>query len=260
MQILPLASTFTDNWFYLIIDEADALLVDPIDAEVAVRAVRDAGVDRVRLFVTHAHPDHIGGNDAVVEELGCEVIASAHPDVMDVARDTSVREGDVLKVGASEWRVRHAPGHTAGHIVLHSPGHLISGDVFFAAGVGHCRFGGDPGQLYETVTRRLSDVPDDTTFYPGHDYAARNTQWALSVEPDNALALAQAEALREHTRADGPALYTLGHERSFNPFHRVGDPALQAHIASQHPGAVDASVADPAERAFRALRSLRDAF
>ncbi len=260
MQILPLASSFTDNWFYLIVADGEGLLVDPIDAEVAVRAVEASGVGRVRLFVTHAHPDHIGGNDAVVEALGCEVIASAYPDVLEVARDTSVCDGDVIEVGDSSWQVRHAPGHTAGHIVLHSPGHLISGDVFFAAGVGHCRFGGEPGELHATVNRRLRDVPDDTVFYPGHDYAARNTEWVLSVEPGNATAAAQAGALADHRRADGPALYTLGHERSFNPFHRVDEAGLQAHLAATRPDVVDASVTDPAERAFRALRSLRDVY
>lgn len=254
MEIRALASTISDNFFYLVLDDGDALLIDPFDARLAIETVRDLAPDRVRVFTTHGHPDHCGGNAMVKEALGCEVIASAHASMFPVEADRQLRDGDELTVGATTWQVRWAPGHTDGHLALHHEGHLISGDVYFVGGSGHCKFGGDPDELYRTFAERLADVPDDTTFYPGHDYAARNLEFCLSVEPDNAGAAAFATRLEGHTRADGPVLTTLGHERSYNPFHRAGDPELQQRLRD-----LELDVTD-ARTAFKAVRALRDRF
>lgn len=259
MRVQPLASTTTDNFMYLVIDEDEGLLVDPVDAPTAIRAVREAGLSTVRVLTTHGHPDHAGGNAAVRAALGCEVLASAHATTFPVEADRELSDGDRLQVGATTWDIVHAPGHTEGHIVAWHPGHLLSGDVLFVGGAGNCRFGGDPGHLYETFTRRLAAIPDETTFYPGHDYAVRNLQFALEIEPDNAQARQRLDAATRRSRADGPVLTTLGEERAYNPFHRTAEPRLQARLFERYPD-LDPERPDPGERAFRILRRLRDAF
>ena len=65
MRIEALTSTITDNFFYMIVDGVDAVLVDPIDAPLAIDAARQSGAERVRIFTTHGHPDHVGGNAEV---------------------------------------------------------------------------------------------------------------------------------------------------------------------------------------------------
>ena len=259
MQITTLTSTVSDNFFYAIEDEGDLLLIDPVDAELALRHAHQLQPRRVRVLATHGHPDHVMGNDRVKGALDCEVLASGHARTFPVPCDVALSDGDVVQVGASRWRVRHAPGHTDGHLVLQHPGHLISGDVFFVGGTGHCKFGGNPTVLYRTYHQTLRDVPDETIFYPGHDYAARNMEFCLSVEPDNAGALALKERIRSWTREDGPFLTTLGHERSYNPFHRVDEPTLQQRMRDEHPQLWPADVTD-AEATFRVLRALRDVF
>jgi glyoxylase-like metal-dependent hydrolase (beta-lactamase superfamily II) len=48
----------------------------------------------------------------------------------------------------------------------------VSGDTLFLDGCGRTDLpGGDPGQLYESLTQRLAQVPDDAVLYPGHLYA-----------------------------------------------------------------------------------------
>lgn len=254
MQIEWIASTISDNFFYLVHDAGEGLLVDPFDARAGVAAVRAAGLERVRVFTTHGHPDHAGGNARVKEELGCEVIASEHASVFRVDADTYVREGDTLQVGAVRFEIRHAPGHTDGHVVAYTPGHLLSGDVYFVGGAGHCKFGGDPDALYRTFAERLADLPDDTMFYPGHDYAEKNARFCLSIEPENAGAHALLAAAQSRSRADGPLLKTLGEERAYNPFHRTGEGALIERLAALDTGAHDA------RSAFVATRALRDVF
>jgi len=260
MQVHILTSTVSDNYFYLIESAGDGLLIDPIDAPVAVEAVRGLGLDRVRILATHGHPDHIGGNAAVVDALGCEVLAPSHGSTFTIEHDHAVSDGDTVTVGDTDWRVHHLPGHTDDHVVLHHGEHLISGDVVFVAGAGHCRFGGDPCELYTTFHQRMADLPDALTFYPGHDYAARNASWILSVDPGNAAAAALQGAASKRSRADGPWLHTLGAERAMNPFFRVGDRDLRQTLAAT--GILDLVTPsdDPAETAFRALRAHRDRF
>lgn len=263
MKITPLASTVSDNWFYAIEDDGDLLLIDPIDAERAIAHVRARDPQRVRILNTHGHPDHVAGNDAVVEALDCDVIASAHPDIFDPPAQTHVGDGDIIEVGDSSWQVLHAPGHTMGHIVLYHAGHLVCGDVFFVGGIGNCRFGGDPDELYTTVEERLRGLPDATLLYPGHDYALRNMEFCLSVEPTNHAASAHMEKARAHYGDNprrAPYLTTLGEERGYNPFHRSQDSALQATLQRSLAGVWPADESNLSRAAFKALRSGRDTF
>ena len=51
-------------------------------------------------------------------------------------------------------------------------GHLVSGDTLFLEGCGRTDLpGGDPAELYRSLTTRLSKVSDDAILYPGHLYS-----------------------------------------------------------------------------------------
>ncbi|MCB9532180.1 MAG: MBL fold metallo-hydrolase [Myxococcales bacterium] len=271
MYVRPLRSTVSDNWFYLVVDGDSALLVDPIDPGVAVAAARDSGASRFSIVATHWHPDHVGGNDAVAAALGAAVFAPTAADAPEIRRDHTLRGGDLVEVGASRWLVLHVPGHTSDHIALlcespedgHGPA-LLSGDLLFVAGIGNTRLGGDTPTLAATVRRTLcasgaDALPDATRFFPGHDYAARNLDFILSVEPDNAEARRRREAVSGVPSA--PTLTTLGEERSYNPFLRLDDPTLQARVLGRPDAApVAPGLDDDATRTFATLRALRDRF
>jgi hydroxyacylglutathione hydrolase len=259
MRVDVLVSTLSDNRFYLVHDEQSGILVDPYDVATAVDAVRSRGLQTVVIVATHGHWDHVGGNAEASEALGCEVIVPRDEREFLIVGDRQVGDGDRVEVGALCLDVLHLPGHTGGHIALRGPDFLVSGDVLFYGGVGNCRFGGDPGELYRTVCDRLAAVPDNTRIFPGHDYAARNLDFIVSIEPDNE----EARHLRsviEPVNGGGLNVPVLGVERRYNPFHRVRDPRLQAKLAASHASRWDEGVADLGERAFRLLRSLRDEF
>lgn len=106
------------------------------------------------LFLTHAHPDHLGAAKTIQESTGCTV--AAHPadagwvtDTAGLLRDRPVpgldklisgpvpvdillEDGDTLTLG-SELRLKviHTPGHSPGSLsfYLEEQGILISGDA-----------------------------------------------------------------------------------------------------------------------------------
>ena len=81
--------------------------------------------------------------------------------------------GDVVEVGAVQIELLHTPGHTPGSQCFLVDGCLVSGDTLFLEGCGRTDLpGGDPAELYRSLTEKLAKVPDDTVLFPGHLYSA----------------------------------------------------------------------------------------
>ncbi len=161
---------------YLLASDGEALVVDPLRA-FTQRYERDAdelGCELRSALDTHVHADHLSG----VRELaasGAEPLLPAGARDRGLAFDPAfVAGGDSLPVGASELRLRAAPGHTSELLVGLVGDTLLSTDALFLDGVGRpdleAGAEGAPGlaeQLYDTVTE-LFALPDDTLVAPGH--------------------------------------------------------------------------------------------
>ncbi len=263
-----LASTRGDNFFYMIHDGTEAALIDPIDADLGIAAIRDAGLTLTAVLNTHWHPDHDGGNAAVLDAFEEAILIGPAAEADQIAEHGSVplergvAAGDAVTIGDLSLEVFETPGHTGGHISYMIEHHLFSGDVIFGAGAGNCRFGGDPGVLYETFAGFLGDLDEDVVFYPGHDYAVRNLEFGLSIQPEHdALAAQLKEARKVKERA--LLLTTIGQERAFNPFLRTDEAALQQTLQTEREQIWTeqrALASDDREATFRTLRALRDAW
>ena len=80
--------------------------------------------------------------------------------------------GDVVMVGDVDIELVHTPGHTPGSQCFSVDGRLVAGDTLFLEGCGRTDLpGGDPEQMYESLTTRLARFGDDTMLYPGHLYS-----------------------------------------------------------------------------------------
>lgn len=265
MHVRVLGSTVSDNWFYLVTHGDEALLVDPIDAALAVDAVGASGVRKVTVACTHWHFDHTGGNTAVHRALGCEVLVPRRAVDRGVFGTQAVDPGHTLRLGDREVRWLDAPGHTVDHVILEVDGHWFSGDVLFVGGIGHCRLGGDVRQSFATIRDVVLRAPDQTRFYPGHDYVPTQLAFSASILGPDAVDR-WPEAMRApRDRSAGPWLHTLGDERRINLFLRCDEPAVRDAIerAAQHSLAghwPDVEGLLPAERAFVLLRRLRDRY
>lgn len=83
--------------------------------------------------------------------------------------DFELTHGQRLQVGDVPIEVRHAPGHSPGHVCFVAPGVVLCGDVLFAGSIGRSDLpGGDPELLLASIRRELLTLPDATVVYPGH--------------------------------------------------------------------------------------------
>jgi len=192
------------NFAYAIGDRVtgEALLVDPaygIDELMGLLAEDD--MVPVGVLASHYHADHIGGDlggypiegiAALLERVDIPIHVNSH-EVPWIERTTGVTSslrahdsGDVIKAGEIEVELVHTPGHTPGSQCFLTEGHLLAGDTLFLEGCGRTDLpGSDPGEMYETLTKRLSNVPDDTVLFPGHLYSAESSQSMGQTRKEN---------------------------------------------------------------------------
>lgn len=173
---------------YLLSDRrgGSAVLIDPgADGDAIVAAVRAADVWLDAIWLTHAHVDHIGGIAAVARVWPVRVYlhpldtplyaagarqAAAYglPFEDPPPPDAPLADGDRLTLGALEFAVLHAPGHSPGHVVIHGQGVAFVGDCLFAGSVGRTDLPfGDPRALARSLDR-LAALPPETVVYAGH--------------------------------------------------------------------------------------------
>jgi hydroxyacylglutathione hydrolase len=179
------------NFVYLIGDPVtrECIVVDP--AWEIDEIVRQVAADEMRLtgvLVTHTHQDHVGGHLFGLDIPGVEDLlarASAKVYVHKAEREflkgfgsdlVKVEGGDTVAVGRVTVTFIHTPGHTPGSQCFLVDGRLVSGDTLFIRSCGRTDLpGSDPAQMYDSLTRRLGVLPDDTVVFPGHNYGGTVT-------------------------------------------------------------------------------------
>lgn len=272
MNLEIIESEISDNYFCLLADErGTAAAIDPFDGEQAVERIERRGWELRYLINTHFHPDHVGGNQAVLDVFEDAVVVAGEVDAPRIDEqfsgsdergvDVTVEAGDIVDVGDIELEVLFTPGHTPGHISLLYEHHLFSGDTIFVGGAGNCRFGGDAGELFRTFRDVIRPLPPETVFYPGHDYAIRNAEFLLSMEPEHPETQSVLEDAKRAQRDGRLMKTTLGRERAYNAFMRFDDPQLRDVLQQKFSEAYEDAVEvadDEQEAVFRCVRSLRD--
>jgi hydroxyacylglutathione hydrolase len=248
------------NFHYLIAcpESGEALAVDPLEWRLCLEAARARGWQITQILNTHEHRDHTGGNAGLKAATHAKVLAHAAAAARIGGIDRGLAKGDVIRVGRSvELECLDTPGHTLAHVCLlaHTgqPA-LFCGDTLFNAGAGNCHNGGHPQALYETFATQLARLPEETRVYPGHEYLARNLEFTLDREPDNADAAGLLAEARRVEPAQAPVT-TLGREKRINTFFRLGSPTVIARLREKFP---EIGARPDARTVFLKLRELRN--
>jgi glyoxylase-like metal-dependent hydrolase (beta-lactamase superfamily II) len=165
-----------DNNVWLVGDDEQVLVIDAAhDADAIAEAV--AGREVVAIACTHGHDDHVGAAPALAAKLGAPVLL--HPDDLvlwrmahaDAQPSAELADGDVLRVGGTELRVLHTPGHAPGAVCFHAPdlGVVFTGDTLFQGGPGATgRSFSDFGTIVESIKDKLLTLPPETVVHTGH--------------------------------------------------------------------------------------------
>lgn len=241
----------SDNYGFLLhdSDSGETAAIDTPDGAEYLKQAEAKGWRITHIWNTHWHPDHAGGNKAIVEETGAKVIAPQEVEKLSPI-DRVVAHGGEVTLGEHTARVIDVSGHTNGHIAFHLPqdGIAFVGDSVFALGCGRM-FEGEPQQFWDSL-ERIKALPPETTLYCAHEYTQANAQFALHADPDNAALQDYAKEI-EAARAEGePTVPTqLSRELETNPFLRADRPEMQERWGGETP-------ADT----FAKLRAAKDSF
>lgn len=244
----------SDNYGFLVHDRETGrtAAIDTPDPDAINRELAAAGWTLDTIFNTHHHFDHAGGNLALKEKWGCDIVGPKGEAARIPGIDRAVGEGDVVELGATQAVVRDTPGHTLGHIIYHfaGDGAAFVGDTIFAMGCGRL-FEGTAGQMWSSLAK-IAAMGPETKLYCAHEYTKANAAFALTVDPYNddlKARAAEVDALRARNTPTVPT--TVARELATNPFLRAADAKLQEAIGMKGAAAVDA---------FAKTRALKDAF
>ena len=174
------------NFIYLIGDRTtgEAVVIDPAyDPQGIINILEEDEMTLTGVLATHYHPDHVGGDmmgfsiSGITDLLNLASVpihvqneeAELVDKVTGVGFDNlrTHSSGDKISVGSIEIELIHTPGHTPGSQCFLVENRLVAGDTLFLDGCGRTDLpGGDPRQMYESLTTRLAKVPDTATLFP----------------------------------------------------------------------------------------------
>lgn len=264
MLTITAIPAFNDNYIWCLADtdSGKALVVDPGQAEPVRKHLRQNNLTLDTILVTHHHPDHVGGVNALTSDVpGCTITGPAESPFGGITNP--VHPGDEVAWNTVTFQVLGVPGHTLDHIAYFSEtrvdGHsvLFCGDTLFVCGCGRL-FEGTPAQMRQSLDT-LRNLPDDAKVYCAHEYTLANLKFARHWLPDDDN-LRQFEdkcrLLRDEGKATVPSV--LGDEKRLNPFLRWDDADV---IAAARDYCADKGLpANSRDEVFAAVRHGKDNF
>ena len=113
--------------------EQGASVIDPaVDDNAYLETIIRAGAERGgirRILITHGHPDHVGGAEALRKRLGASIYAFSGQGVSFA--DEEIVDGTSFPAGDDTLQTLHTPGHRFDHLsfLLKKQRTLFAGDL-----------------------------------------------------------------------------------------------------------------------------------
>jgi len=224
-----------DNYIWLIrqADNKAVIAVDPGTSAELLQYLAENDLHLTQILITHQHGDHIDGLETLIKHWPqVEVLVPALPFHGEKLAGTACHGGESFSfLNKVRVSVLAVPGHTLNHLaylLTDASGQniLCCGDTLFSAGCGRI-FEGTAAQMYDSL-QKINNLPAETVICPTHEYTLSNLNFARVVEPDNQNIIKQMDIVTALRAQNLPSLpVTLAAERSYNPFLRCENSALQ---------------------------------
>ncbi len=189
---------FTFNPFqentYVIYHKNKCIIIDPgcytiEEEEILQGFIEKNTLEPIKILNTHAHIDHILGNQFVAEKWNIDIFMHKYDmPILENARKTAemygltqyktsplpkyfLDEQDIIDFEGTKLNIFFTPGHSPGHICFYnkSSNILISGDVIFKNSIGRTDLpGGDYTTLMNSITSKILCLPEKTSIFCGH--------------------------------------------------------------------------------------------
>lgn len=187
---IPLGMTMTNTYLLAESDTNTAVVIDPgWEGKKIVAEAQNRDWEVKQIWITHGHFDHLGGVGDITVGENPPVVA-LHPkdrwlwdskggaDIfglpdIDIGVEPSIdlEHGQILTLGEAKFEVKHAPGHTPGHVMFYCKeiNVLFCGDVIFRTSIGRTDLpNGDYATLIDSIRTQVLTLPDETRLLNGH--------------------------------------------------------------------------------------------
>ncbi|MDT5122049.1 MAG: hypothetical protein QOC96_1531 [Acidobacteriota bacterium] len=175
-----------------IVGAQEIVIIDPASSFAEEQSALASCVDELlnegrkirEIILTHLHPDHVGGVNALVEYLGGRVTVAAHRLTAEalagsIRVDRLIEDEELIELAGEPritLRALHTPGHARGHLCFYEErtGALITGDNI--VGLGSVLINPPEGNMrdYLDSLERLRALPHLTVLFGAHGPAIGN--------------------------------------------------------------------------------------
>lgn len=190
MRISSLTLGLVDTNTYFIENDKAVILIDPSgESGKIIKKLNQINKPLKAILLTHAHFDHIGAVDDIVDRF--DVPVYMHEAEFDFLKDpvkngadkfkqyglpiiTSKVTPEKLNEGSTEiegfkFNVLHTPGYSPGSLTYVFDEFAVVGDTLFNNGIGRTDlYKGDYETLVDSIQDKIFELEGDLPLFPGH--------------------------------------------------------------------------------------------
>lgn len=227
---IAVLSAWEDNYIFIMHKGENAIIIDPTDASVCDQFLTEKNVKPQAILITHHHPDHISGIDALVKKYEIPVYCSEYDKDRVPHSSRLIQPGDQIQLLGTEFEIIDLRGHTLGLIGYYNQEKqaLFCGDCLFSLGCGYL-FEGSAKQMQESLNR-IKLLPEDTKIYCSHEYTLANARFQRSLEIREEFVNIETELIQKRSKGEFTIPTSLAFEKEWNLFLRWDDEQLKQSL------------------------------
>lgn len=210
-----------DNYSYILTDTATGIsaIIDPSEVTPIIKKCEELGIKPQYILNTHHHFDHTDGNIELSQKYDAQIVCNEADKHRIEGATIFIKNGEEFSLGESKAKIIDVSGHTQGHILYYfaKDKALFTGDTLFNLCIGGL-FEGTAKQMFESLTK-IKSLPDDTLFYPGHEYTFHAANFAYHYNQANENIIKYLTKAKSNLATTGHVFpFTLGEEKLCNPY------------------------------------------